>query len=69
MHTQILIQIFWKFYTTDKDANGIVQLALESWIEQIPTLVQTTNLKIWPDLTWPWPDLDLKFALSGPDHL
>ena len=33
-----------------------------------PILVQTTNLTICPDLTWPWPDLDLKATLSDPDY-
>ena len=60
MHTKISITFFWKFYTTDKDENGNVELALESWIESTPILIQATNFKIWPDLTWPWPDFDLR---------
>ena len=55
--------------TTDKDENGVFELALESWIEKIPILVQTTSFKIWHDLTWLWPDLHLRVTLSGPDHL
>ena len=32
-HIKIFNYIFWKFYTTDKDKNCIVKLALESCIE------------------------------------
>ena len=30
MHAKIFNFIFWKFWTTDKDENGIVELGLKS---------------------------------------
>ena len=66
---KVLTIFFFKFYTTDNDETDNVELVLESKLNRMDSNVgQTTNFKIWPDLTWPWPDLDLKVTLSGPDH-
>ena len=51
------ITIFGIFLTTDKDENGVVELAVESLIEETSILIKkTTTLKF--DLIWP--DLDLR---------
>ena len=56
---------FWGSYAKTNDS---IRLMSQNWSRSIPFLSTFRNLKIWPFLTWPWPDLRWKLLKTASDN-
>ena len=70
-HTQ-LWRIFFKcdfcnFWGSYAKTNDTIRFLSRNWSRLIPFLSTFINLKIWPFLTWPWPDLRWKLLKTASD--
>ena len=48
---------FGNFWGSYAKTNDTIRFLSQNWSRLIPFLSTFINLKIWPFLTWPWPDL------------
>ena len=48
---------FCNFWGSYAKTNDTIRFLSRNWSRLIPFLSTFINLKIWPFLTWPWPDL------------
>ena len=55
---------FWGLYAKTNDT---IRFLSRNWSRLIPFLSTFINLKIWPFLTWPWPDLRWKLLKTVSD--